>query len=397
MTKKIYLKFAAWVCVWFVGVNFFVACGEPKTVTNYPNPKFTVEYVTDNKTATSQSGSPDYGSFFDDNKDPFDSRGQFVYNPLAFRRGERELYLDSPVVVAVATQILLAVNEAKDQMILQLDEEIDEDIFFEAYELAARTNPLVYIADFETDDNKQYFISYADYFSMMNDNGIMSDKVIEHDFESEIKVFRSFITNAINDNVSVYDSQMEQARKIYKFMLENFAVIDDNEFYYYVPSYDPSEEAHRTIFMSDVLNHYPLGELYPHEFMQLYRFFLTQLNIDCICQTAYGTCVKEEYIDMIPDTYISNNELFVCVISSDNKKYICNFYYDYLECKRMIEKGIDYECNCRYFGLSYDTFKKSFASEYLAYPSGLEADWNEPNPVCEEDYKMTDENTETKE
>ena len=149
--------------------------------------------------------------------------------------------------------------------------------------------------------------------------------------------------------------------------------------------------------MSDVLNHYPLGELYPHEFMQLYRFFLTQLNIDCICQTAYGTCVKEEYIDMIPDTYISNNELIVCVISSDNKKYICNFYYDYLECKRMIEKGIDYECNCRYFGLSYDTFKKSFASEYLSYPSGLEADWNEPNPVCEEDYKMTDENTETKE
>ena len=63
----------------------------------------------------------------------------------------------------------------------------------------------------------------------------------------------------------------------------------------------------------------------------------------------------------------------------------------------MIEKGIDYECNCRYFGLSYDTFKKSFASEYLAYPSGLEADWNEPNPVCEEDYKMTDDNTETKE
>ncbi len=392
MTKKIYLKIAAWVCVWFVGLNCLVACGEPKEVTNYSHPSFTVEHVTDNNTATCQSGSSDYGSYFADNDEPFNAGGEFVYNPIAFRRGERELYLNSPVVVAVATQILLAVDDAADQMILQLDEEIDEDIFFESYELAARTNPLVYIADFETNDNKQYFISYTDYFSMMNDNGIMGDKLAEHDFASEIKEFRSFVSNAINDNVSAYDSKMEQARKIYKFMLEHFAVIDDNEFYLYTPSYDPAELSHRITFMSDVLYHYSKGELYPHEFMQLYRFFLTQLNIDSICQLASGSCIKEEYIEMIPeDCHIPHDELIVCVISSDNNQYICNFYYDYLECKRMIEKGIDYECNCRYFGLSYDTFKKTFASTGLSYPLDLEAGWNDPNPVCEADYVRPDE------
>ena len=389
MTNKFSLRIAACISIALLLLNTITACSKVKTVTDYPVNETVSESEDEGKKSVfsvkeDENVEPDFTKF--NNAEPFNEDGEFVYDPTALRPGLDSVLANDNLSLLLAKEILKTISEGGDTFEMDLETNIPQVIFDRAYKLACVSNPIAYIAEFQTDDYRTFTISYPDYFDQINEEGIYEYTGKVHDMADEMPGFEYFITNTINDNVFADDTETEKARKIYKFMIEKYSILDD----YSNVEIDP--ESNMGTEHNDVLKHYDTDALYRNEFIMLYRFFLTQMNI----QSVYSVCIADCQVDHIKELFyesqfVSPDEpgvqfLEFIYIFTDGNTYICNPYYESLEYRYDQSRGHDKGCECKFFGLSRKTFDETANTDGgFAVPGDYE-DFNNAFPEPEEDY-----------
>jgi hypothetical protein len=180
--------------------------------------------------------------------------------------------------------------------------------------------------------------------------------------------FRDFVTDVIDSNVNYQDNDMENARKIYKYLIENLYIKED-DFKYEENNPDPNDN--RTILHIDVVRNLKNDRLYLHEFIMLYQYMLTQLNIENQFVTIDGKPAMDRYLKWFPDKlYMS--DVHCLIIRHDGMDYLCNPYFEYLDYKNFPLYDNDTECHCTYFAISKQTNNKYFKINAVMFNQGFE-------------------------
>ena len=354
-------------------------CYNPKTITDYPGDGFVLETVSETEEDTvKEEKKTDY--YLDEEEEledfmpnpyPFDGQGNFTYNPEALRPGIANYYRKKPEYLEIAKQIMLAVNDGERVLVIDAGYPIDQFKFEDILKIACFSNPAVYDANFETEDYHNFTITYPDYFGSLDDYGQKDpDKIVKDDtdFTAEMDEFRDFVNDVIDQTVNYQDTDIENARRVYKYLIENVYIRKDDG-YYAEP--DPKSTTGRSIYHIDVVRNLKKDNMYLHEVIKLYQFILTQLNIHTSYAILGGEAV-DRYLSLNPnDDYMYSCD---CVIVRYNDvDYICNLYFDYLDFKNFPESDNDTECHCHYFAISKETASRQFKSlEHLSYSGAFE-------------------------
>lgn len=370
----------------FVTVGFvfcltlnFLGCNNPKTITDYPGN----ELVSDNINETEEDivnveKETDY--YLDDEEEledfmpndyAFDGQGNFIYNPVALRPGLANGYRNKPEFLEMAKQIMLAVDQGESMLQLKVDVQIDEYDFEEALKIACLSNPCVYAAKFETEDYHTFTIKYPDYFGSLDEHGqVDRDNYIDDDknFSAEMDEFKSFVNEVIEENVNYQDNDMENARRVYKYLVENLYIEDKDSNYY---QYNPDSTTGRPFLHIDVVRNLKNDRLYLHEVIKLYQFILTQLNIYTVLGYLGGEPALDRYKPLLEKTDFMTG--FDCVVVRyDGVDYLCNLYFDYLDYHNFPMYDNDTECHCCYFAIGKETCRKTYYIETVGYSGDME-------------------------
>ena len=375
MTAKNCLKLTVNLGIALCAGLLCAGCYNAKTVTGYPvdmingeEEETDTDTVEEENVNTYEEEIPE----FMPNDSPFNQHGEFVYNPVALRPGISNYYSTEEDILYMAKQILETVNGSEKEMTLSFGHPVDKEDFDEAMEIALMSNPLVYNAVFETTDYLAFTIKYPDYFGALDEYGAFEpEKYVEDDTDisAEIDEFRDFIEDTINDNVSFDDTDMEKAYKIYKYLIENYNIADD-DFAYYETDIDPN---FKSVLHIDVLRHLRNDRLYLHEILKLYQFMLTQLNIKTMYCGLSGKLVDQSYLKISSDNPYWKN-VDALIIEIDNVDYLCNMYFDYLDYKFFPISENDNEAACNNFAASKATINKTFLIDNVAYYIDMEPD-----------------------
>ena len=350
----------------------FIGC-KSKTISDYPADNDVSDIVSEleeetvnEETLTDNYGDDEELEDFMPNAYPFDTQGNFVYNPAALRPGVANYYRDKPEYLEMAKKILLAVNDAETMITLNEGYPITQEDFEEVLMIAELSNPVVYTAKFETEDYYSFKITYPDYFGALNEYGeFVHEDYVEDDknFSAELDEFKDFINDVIDSNVNYQDNDMENARRIYKYLIENL-YINDKDYFYLEVIYE--SDTGKPIYHFDVLRNLKNDRLYLHEFIKLYQFILTQLNIKTIYVELIGNPAMERYEMLNPESdYLTSVNCFA--IEYDGVDYLCNPYYEYLDYKNFPMYENDTECHCNYFAVSKRTCNRTFLINTAAY------------------------------
>ena len=368
MTGKNYLKLLETVGIVLCCTFIFIGCNNPKTIKDYPGSEFATEIVSEEEeeTVTDEKEKDIYIADEEEeledimpNDYPFDGTGNFIYNPVALRPGLSKLYHDKPEYLEMAKQVMLAVNDGEKVLTLEAGYPITKEDFDEVLKIAETSNPVVYIAKFETEDYYNFTITYPDYFGSFDEyESYRPDNLIKDDknFPAEMDEFRDFVTDVIDSNVNYQDNDMENARKIYKYLIENL-YIKDNDWNYSEPNPDATDG--RSLLHIDVVRNLKNDRLYLHEFIMLYQYMLTQLNIENQFVTMDGKPAMDRYLKWFPDQVFMSN-VHCLIIRHDGMDYLCNPYFEYLDFKNFPLYENDTECHCTYFAISKQTNNKYF-------------------------------------
>ncbi|MBO4310728.1 MAG: hypothetical protein J5856_06650 [Lachnospiraceae bacterium] len=389
MTKIFGFRIVALVCVLNISLFMFSSCGnKPKEVKDYPTTSLVTYNLPEDETKEIDDDYFSAERYYLSNDKPFDVNGRFVYNPVAFRPGIREnAYMNKPIVVALAYEMMRAVDQCATSMDFPYNVKIEQRDFEDAYDFAKMNNPLIYDAVFSSEDYIHYDISYFDFFGSFDDSGNFDYEAGSEnsDVSEQIEDFKDYISKTINDNVTEYDSDMEKARKIYKHMIETYKIVDQQIVYIdQITEVEPGQSA--ALVCIDVLRHYDKKELNISEFIKLYQFFLTQLDIPSTYQLACGQCISDEYKDKnihYYDTDFSQLDCIVIIIGEEG--YLCNIYFEALDYAKETSGGRICDCECKYFGLCKNTFNRTFKIDYLCYLGDMDPvffDFEDPK----EDY-----------
>ena len=95
------------------------------------------------------------------------------------------------------------------------------------------------------------------------------------------------------------------------------------------------------------------------EIARLYRFILSQLNIECYAVQASGTYYKQddEKLDaFMKDAYLN----YWNVVVADGKAYNCDLFYEIAILDTQRNENPNATADMTYFGMSDETRKKSF-------------------------------------
>ena len=377
MTGKNCLKLLVTFGVVFCCTVVLPACN-PKTVKDYPGQEFVLETVSETEEDTvNVEKETDY--YLDEEEEledfmpndyPFDGQGNFIYNPVALRPGIANAYRNKPEYLEMAKQIMLAVDEGEHALVLDAGYPIDQFKFEEVLKIAYLSNPVVYLAHFETEDYYNFTITYPNYFGSLDDFGqVDPDKVVDDDknFTGEMDEFRDFVNEVIDKNVNYQENDIENARRVYKYLIENVYIRKD-DFSYCEP--DPESTTGRALYHIDVVRNLKNDNMYLHEVIKLYQFILTQLNI----HTSYAVLdgeATDKYKSLDPDDYYMKTCDCV-IVRYDGVDYICNLYFDYLDFKYFPEFDNDTECHCNYFAISKATCSRTFNLNNVGYSGGFE-------------------------
>ena len=192
----------------------FIGC-KSKTISDYPADNDVSDIVSEieeetvnEETLTDNYGDDEELEDFMPNAYPFDTQGNFVYNPAALRPGVANYYRDKPEYLEMAKKILLAVNDAETMITLNEGYPITQEDFEEVLMIAELSNPVVYTAKFETEDYYSFKITYPDYFGALNEYGefVHEDYVnVGYDFVALRKIFINTYFETINMLLDEWD------------------------------------------------------------------------------------------------------------------------------------------------------------------------------------------------
>ena len=373
MTGKNYLKLTETIGIVLCCAFVFYGCNNPKTIVDYPGSDIVTETPEEEKVTVNEEKVADY--YLDEEEEledimpndyPFDGAGNFVYNPVALRPGISYLYTDKPEYLEMAKKVMQAVNDGEKVLNLNDGYPISKEDFEEVLKIAEMSNPGVYIADFYTEDYYNYSSTYHDFFNAFDEYGVFFEEdyiADDKNFSAEMDEFRDYVTDVIDSNVNYQDNDMENARRIYKYLIENLYIKED-DFNYAEP--DPESSSGRAIMHFDVVRNLKNDRLYLHEVIKLYQFMLTQLNISSLYVEIIGKPEMDRYLEWFPDK-VNMSSLACFIIRYDGVDYLCNPYFDYLDLRNFPMYENDTECHCTYFAISKQTQNRYFKIDSVAF------------------------------
>lgn len=365
-------------------------CNNAKIIEDYPEADTTPVVVSKDADIpaddeeTTQKPADDIDREYDSIWDT----GTFVYNPEAIAWNYREEMKNKEASYKAAKKILKAVYDRETEFELSADDGFDEMDFNRGIKLARMSSPLVSCVDITMTDINKYEIRYFpelsdDYTELIYVDTDMAD------VERKYTAFEEYVTETINNNITADDDYMERAEKIYRFLMDDIELENDKvllEQAAYMNPFVLTLEFYDTNIIdvpeTKKLNHW--------QFILLYDFFLTQLNVKHYVILGGGT-LTDTSVESIREAFeITDEEWGWIMITDENdNSYQCDILMDKLVLDEQRKSQKDYESDMLYFGMSDKKRNESLDLSYKIY--GMTMDPNRNNtgaqfPECNKDY-----------
>ena len=366
-------------------------CDKAKTIEDYPEVQVPENVSTEVEVTpvidedeevvvTKDTVNRGYDSIYD--------TGTFVFNPEAINPVVKEEMKNKEASVKTAKNILNAIHEHKTEFELTGDDEVDEMEFNRGFKLARLASPMARCVDITIVETNKYKISY---FPTASENGmeIFEGDTEMSEVENRLNAFEEYITDTINNNITADDDYMERARKIYKVLIEDIELVEDVQALENSGYANPMEDL-RNSYDTDIIDVPETKKLNHFQFMYLYDFFLTELNIEHYVVIGGGE-ETDVPTDSIAETLelVNGNWIWMIVKDEDNKAYNCDILMDKMLLDEQRKTKEDYESDMVFFGISDKTRKESI--DFLGRYNAVTMNSNTQNygkdlPDCEEEY-----------
>ena len=365
---------------------------KPAVIEDYPEVEVTpVEEVIEEVTPVEDEVAGRTNPADDPNRE-YDSiyeTGSFVFNPEAISIQYTEEMKNKEASYKAAKIILKALDECKEQIELTEEDGIDDMEFNRGLKLARINSPMAACVDINMTEPNIYKISYFPTISEDHREIYESDTDIA-EVERKYTAFKEYVTDAINNNITADDDYMERAAKIYKFMIENIELEQDNEFLETAALTNPMTLMLES-YDTDIIDVPETQKLDYGHFLLLYDYFLTQLNVEHVIDVGGG----REYdvpTDSIKEAMdiIHGNWLWIVVTDEEQYSYHCDILMDKMLLDEQRKSKSDYESDMVFFGMSDDTRNKSIKmlGSYIALTMNSNLNNNGGSTIkCEKDYK----------
>ena len=315
--------------------------------------------------------------------------GSFVFNPEAISIQYTEEMKNKEASYKAAKIILKALDECEEQIELTEEDGIDDMEFNRGLKLARINSPMAACVDITIVEPNVYKVSYFPTISEDHREIYESDTDIA-EVERKYTAFKEYVTDAINNNITADDDYMERAAKIYKFMIENIELEQDNEFLETAALTNPMTLILES-YDTDIIDVPETQKLDYGHFLLLYDYFLTQLNVEHVIDVGGG----REYdvpTDSIKEAMdiIHGNWLWIVVTDEEQYSYHCDILMDKMLLDEQRKSKSDYESDMVFFGMSDDTRNKSIKmlGSYIALTMNSNLNNNGGSTIkCEKDYK----------
>ena len=350
-------------------------CGKAKIIEDYPEVQVIVDDETEDVDVPEVIEDEEIVVDKDTVTRGYDSiyeTGSFVFNPEAISIQYTEEMKNKEASYKAAKIILKALDKCEEQI-----------------KLARINSPMAACVDINMTEPNIYKISYFPTISEDHREIYESDTDIA-EVERKYTAFKEYVTDAINNNITADDDYMERAAKIYKFMIENIELEQDNEFLETAALTNPMTLMLES-YDTDIIDVPETQKLDYGHFLLLYDYFLTQLNVEHVIDVGGG----REYdvpTDSIKEAMdiIHGNWLWIVVTDEEQYSYHCDILMDKMLLDEQRKSKSDYESDMVFFGMSDDTRNKSIKmlGSYIALTMNSNLNNNGGSTIkCEKDYK----------
>ena len=367
-------------------------CNKAKTIEDYPEIQVIVEDETEDVDVPEVIEDEEIVVDKDTVNRGYDSiyeTGSFVFNPEAISIQYTEEMKNKEASYKAAKIILKALDKCEEQIELTEEDEIDDMDFNRGLKLARINSPMASCVDIIMTEPNIYKISYFPTISEDHRELYESDTDMA-EVERKYTAFKEYVTDAINNNITADDDYMERAAKIYKFMIENIELEQDNEFLETAALTNPMTLMLES-YDTDIIDVPETQKLDYGHFLLLYDYFLTQLNVEHVIDVGGGReyDVPTDSIKEAMDT-INGNWLWIVVTDEEQYSYHCDILMDKMLLDEQRKSKSDYESDMVFFGMSDDTRNKSIKmlGSYIALTMNSNLNNNGGSTIkCEKDYK----------
>lgn len=394
-----YLLSAAFVVSMLAGSG----CNNPKIIEDYPEPVSITETVdegepadgeSETETKPAQKEEEDLDEALRANYDSIKETGEFIYNPIAINPVFKMELKNNPRLVRIAKKMLQAIYDCSPELVLDGDEACTEAEFNLARELAALSSPFVEIAEFDTEDNETYTITYFPTYTYDEfGEAQITDGVSTDEAKKKIEAYTDLVTEIINTNITDKDDEMQRAAKIYKYLIENYEldysefesedVVEEDEDGYpkgQVISYNTAENSYIDVFAEDTM--------YYWYFLRFYEYLMVQLNVDCMLVGCMGEYHDQSFSKMGKVFDGSDRGWVWLIVKNGDDAYHCDMIMDKLALDSQRESFEDYKSDMLYFGMSDEKRNKSYQMYWTRIFESVNPVNSTSLPQCEKDYVL---------
>ena len=319
--------------------------------------------------------------------DSLRQNGKYIFNPTAVHPAYREQVSENPKIIRVAKIIMESVYDLEDSIDLS-EEDCSNAEFKLAYQLAAISSPLVNVAYINYDDMENITITY---FPSIEYNDFNEQVIGEESNKDAAKEtfdnFVEYVTDTINNNLTDENTDIERAEIIYTQIIKDFELRYSND-------EDASEiddqlkglDGNVDIGNYGVIDQVAEGRLDFSSFVELYQFFMTQLNIECLVVGAMADYQPQNFA-ILDEEMTGSSGWFWSIIKVDDKAYNADILFDKMALDSQRQDFEDYEPDLKYFGMSDATRDKSVKAYYKQIGYTIIPTKSIKIPECTEDYK----------
>ena len=289
--------------------------------------------------------------------------GKYEYNPKIIPDWILKQFENNPKIIRVAKQALVAIDNCETEFVIDDDLELTDDEAQYVYGVLYYTNPLSTVVSTypSEEDPHVYKLSYFQQYALgeEDENGIPTSYQYMGESTPEearvtIEAFKDYVTETINENLTSDMSDAEMASIIYKKLLTDIELeveSIDNYMNFNAQNYVSGEQ------ITGVLDKkFTSGP----EFVRLYSFFLTQLQIEnreAVGTSGYFTSdLKTQLGEDAPISYYWAWQ----VLYLDGDYYNCDINLEAIVFKKTYMDIEGAEPDMLYFGMSDDKRNESY-------------------------------------
>ncbi|MBR5066842.1 MAG: hypothetical protein IKX08_04255 [Lachnospiraceae bacterium] len=289
--------------------------------------------------------------------------GKYEYNPKIIPDWILKQFENNPKIIRVAKQALVAIDNCETEFVIDDDLELTDDEAQYVYGVLYYSNPLSTVVSTypSEEDPHVYKLSYFQQYALgeEDENGIPTSYQYMGESTPEearvtIEAFKDYVTETINENLTSDMSDAEMASIIYKKLLTDIELeveSIDNYMNFNAQNYVSGEQ------ITGVLDKkFTSGP----EFVRLYSFFLTQLQIEnreAVGTSGYFTSdLKTQLGEDAPISYYWAWQ----VLYLDGDYYNCDINLEAIVFKKTYMDIEGAEPDMLYFGMSDDKRNESY-------------------------------------